>query len=202
MAVGGGPKHVAPSDRASRPIWWWFVLHGVVVLVWGVFVLVSPLEGREGWLVDGAAFAVMLIVAGALLVAQGLALRTYGPGRFGLIGGGVLAVLAGAAVGTAAAFGEADAVFWIVIGFYVVEGVVFIAGSRPGAPFRHWGILMGAIIYVALALLVSLRFTIDRDYGLVTPVWGALGVLYGVAMIAASIQVRHAVIAQGGAARN
>jgi len=201
VSVTGGPQDDAPTERPWRPLWWWFIIHGTVVAAWGLFALVSPVRGAEGWILDGIAYGVMLVLAGAQLVVQGLGWRRYGPGWIGIFLGGIIGILFAVACFIAAALGSADAMFWVVMVFLAVEGTVFIAGTFRGLVFRNWGVLMGGIIYLALVVMLVLRFTIDRDFEILDPVWGALGLLYGFAMIAAAIQVRHSAIAEGGRAR-
>ena len=156
------------------------------------------MRGSDGWIVDGAAYGIMLVLAGAQLVVQGLGWRRYGDGWLGIFLGGIVGILFAAAVLVSAALGSADAIFWVVMAFLAVEGTIFITGTSSGLLFRNWGVLMGGIIYIALVVMLVLRFTIDHDYEILDPVWGALGLLYGFAMIAAAIQVRHNAIAQGG----
>ena len=198
MSAIGLSQRAGSAERPWRPLWWWFIIHGAVVAAWGLFALISPVRGAEGWLLDGIAYGVMLVLAGVQLVVQGLGWRRYGPGWIGIFLGGLVAILFAAACFAAAALGSADAVFWIVIAFLAVEGTVFIAGTFRGLVFRNWGVLMGGIIYIALVVMLVLRFTIDRDFEILDPVWGALGLLYGFATIAAAIQVRHTAIADGG----
>lgn len=198
MSVADGPQRAAAAPRPWRPIWWWFVVHGTVVAAWGLFALVSPIRGPAGWVLDGAAFSLMLVLAGAQLIVQGIASRRYGTGWIGVLLGGIVATLFAAACAIAAALGSADGVFWVVMAFLAVEGTVFIAGTFRGLVFRNWGVLMGGIIYIALVVMLVLRLTIDRDFETLDPVWGSLGLLYGFSMIAAAIQVRHNAIAGGG----
>lgn len=198
MSTERGLGRVAPTTRPWRPLWWWFVVQGALVGAWGLFALVSPVRGREGWLLDGAAFGIMLVLAGTVLVVQGIVSRRYGRGWFGVLAGGVLAIVCGVACFTSVGLGSADALFWVVTAFYVIEGLVFIAGTSGGVVLRNWGVLMGGIVYLALVLLLVLRFTIDRDFEIIDPVWGSMGLLYGIAMIAAAMLTRHNAIAQGG----
>ena len=201
VPVSGGPQDFGPPERPWRPLWWWFVIHGAIVAAWGSFVLLTPWRGYEAWLIDGVAFGVMLVLAGTQLIVQGPMSRRYGRGWLGLTLGGICGIVFAAACFIAAAFGSADALFWVVIVFYVVEGLVFILGTSGGPIFRYWGLLMGGIIYAALVTLLTLRFTIDQNFELLDTVWGALGLLYGIAMIAAAVQVRYAAIAEGDSTR-
>ena len=198
MSANGVPRGAAPQERPWRPLWWWFVIHGTVVSAWGLFALISPMRGAEGWLIDGFAYGVMLLLAGAQLIIQGYGWRRYGDGWLGIFLGGVVGMLFGAAVVVSALLGQPDVIFWIVIVFLAVEGTIFIMGTSSGLLFRNWGVLMGGIIYIALVVMLVLRFTIDQDFEILDPVWGALGLLYGFSMIAAAIQVRHNAITQGG----
>lgn len=195
MSDTGGSEQVLPPQAPWRPLWWWFLLHGILVGAWGLFALVSPARGPEGWVLDGIAYGVMLVLAGTQLVVQGLGWRRYGRGWLAMLVAGVLAIATAFACFAAGAARSADAMFWIVIVFLALEGTVFVVGTLRGALFRAWGLLMGGVIYAALVLLAVLRFTIDIGYELLDPVWGALGLLYGIAMITAAIQVRHAGIA-------
>lgn len=201
MSAASAPQHVVPPGRPWRPLWWWFVIHGSVVGAWGLFVLISPARGAAGWILDGIAYGVMLVLAGTQLVIQGLAWRRYGPGWLGIFLGGIVGILFAAACFVAAALGSADGMFWVVIVFLTVEGAVFIAGMFRGLVFRNCGVLMGGIVYLSLVVMLVLRFTIDRDFEILDPVWGALGLLYGIATIAAAVQVRHTAIAEGGLPR-
>lgn len=198
MPVNGEVERPESSEPPWRPLWWWFVIHGVIVAAWGVFALVSPVSGVSGWLLDGTAYGIMLVLAGSQLVAQGLTWRRHGPGWIGMLLAGVVALCAAILCITAGALGNADALFWIVIAFFAVEGAVFIAGTYGVPAYRYWGILMGGIVYLALIVMVVLRLTIDVDFDVVDPVWAALALLYGIAMISASLQVRHDTIADRG----
>lgn len=192
MSDTGGSQEVSLPERPWRPLWWWFLVHGAVVGGWGLFALISPVRGPEGWVLDGVAYGVMLVLAGAQLVVQGLGWRRYGRGWLGMFLGGLVAIGFAVACFIAGARGDADAMFWIVVTFLAVEGVVFILGTLGGALFRFWGLLMGGTIYLALILMLVLHLTIDDRFEILDPVWGSLGLLYGIAMITAAVQVRHA----------
>ncbi|MBO9577578.1 MAG: hypothetical protein J7480_02260 [Microbacteriaceae bacterium] len=185
------------SDAPWRPLWWWFIVHGAIISAWGVFALVTTVPGGAGWVLDGIAFGVMLLIGGVQLVVQGWSGRRYGPGWPGIFVGGIVPICFGTAIFVIAATLDATAVFWTIIAFLFVEGGVFIVGTWPGPVFRFWGLLMGGIVCIAFLVMLVLFWLFGGDFEILDPAFGALGVLYGMAMIVAAVQARQAGIERG-----
>ena len=176
--------------RPLRPVWWWFLVQGGLIAIWGGFALVSPVAGAPGWILDGTIYGIVLLLGGALLLLQCWDARRTGSGWLGLSIGGLLAMLAGLACFVAGGLGDATALFWVIAIFLVVIGVVFIVGTVHDPIYRSWGLLMGGIILLAVATLLGVHFVFGGDFDVLDPVLGSLGLLYGIALIVAAIQVR------------
>lgn len=191
-------SHTGPRGL-GRPLWWWFLLHGALIAVWGAFALISPFPGAAGWIIDGIGYGIVLVVAGVQLALQGWLGHRHGRGVLAFCVGGMLGVLVGVGLIVAGALGSATAIFWIVVPFLLVEGVLLIVGTVLDPVHRLWGLLMGGILLLALVVLVTVNVVFGGDYDVLDPVLGAFGLLYGIAVILAAIQVRDSGITQDSA---
>jgi uncharacterized membrane protein HdeD (DUF308 family) len=171
-------------------VWWWFLVQGGLIALWGGFALVSPIAGAPGWILDGTTYGIILLLGGVLLLLQSWGARRTGTGWLGLALGGLMALLAGLGCLIAGGLGNAVALFWVIVVFLVIEGTVFIAGTVRDPIYRVWGLLMGGIILLAVATLLGVHFVFGGDFDVLDPVLGSLGLLYGIALIVAAIQVR------------
>ncbi|OJX63388.1 MAG: hypothetical protein BGO95_00555 [Micrococcales bacterium 73-13] len=196
MADAEDPGSTA-GGRPRRPLWWWFIIHGAIIAAWGAFALISPIADAPGWIFDGVGYAITILIGGVQLAIQGWSGRRLGPGWLGLVLAGLVGMLFGVACFVAAGFGDADGLFWVVIVFLLVDGAVVVAGTVRDPVYRFWGILMGGIIEFAAVVLLVVYFVFPGDFNVIDPVFGSIGLLYGIAVIVGALQVRDTALRQG-----
>lgn len=189
--TGDVPQGALP--RAVRPLWWWFLVHGAVVCAWALFTIISPVSGGDGWIIDGVAFGVALLLVGGTLIRQAVerAPRRNGAGVF--LGGGVVMLLTAAACVLLGALRMPIAQLWVIFAYLVIEGAILTLGSLPFPAYRFWGALSGAPMFAA-ALGIGLLAWWSPGYDLMDLFFGVLGVLYGVAVVTAALQARSAAL--------
>ena len=184
--------------RVRRPLWWWFALHGAIVLAWAIAQLATPLMGGPGWTLDVALFGLMLVLAGVELVLQWLDWRHVGAPHDSrwLLVGGITAFAFGVACASVMPVGDPMVSYWVVVAYLLIEGGVFVFGGRRVASYAAWGGYMGGVIYLAAVVLLALRLVLSGvTWDVLDLVLGVLGVLYSVGVIVAALQVRARAIA-------
>jgi len=186
------------TGRVARPTWWWFLLHGVLVAVFGVVALATPFDGAGGYLVDGFVFGVLCFVVGWQIVIQAWQSRTFARGWGVLFAVGVHAAGAAVAFCVLAVLGMPYALFWSVIGFLMVEGCLLAIGLLWSPLYRMWGILMGTCLFLA-ALIMMIAWLADPSHSFDIPDtgMGIASLLYGCAVFVAALQARAADVGRG-----
>jgi uncharacterized membrane protein HdeD (DUF308 family) len=126
-------------------------LTGVVAIVLGILLLAMP----------GATLKTVIYLFGILVVVYGLArivagLRGRMESKSAAIAGGILAIIAGAAI---LAWPEMTAVtmIWIIGGWAIATGFMDIVGawaSKGGAGHKVWGTISGLVSIVFGVLLL------------------------------------------------
>jgi len=181
------------TSRHPPPIWVWFLLHGGIVVCWAVFEVVSPMRGAAGWRLDGLVFGAMILVAGAVLMAQGVVLRGLGRGRAALIASGANAFVFAAPHLLAYLYGTADTMFWVIVVYLVIEGALFWLGFSVAPPLRTWGLLMGLVVAAGVALLLVVYAAFgEARWDALDLAFGFMGLVYSIAVGVGALQVRHA----------
>ena len=180
------------ARRPVKPVWWWFLIHGLLAIAYGMVVLGTPFADEAGFLVDGVAMATLSLLAGAQVAIQGVLSRPE-PGWGVLLVAGLHAMAAGVAFAVLAALGLRTALFWSIASFLVVEGLVLILGLWPAPVYRLWGVLLGGCMIVSAATLAALWLaTPGHPYDIPDAGLGICGLLYGFAALVAALQVRAA----------
>jgi len=165
------------------------MLHGFAVCVWGLFAILTPVPGREGWVVDGTGFGVVLLIVGVILILQGVIGRGPRKGTWPFILAGGVMLATGAAAIILGALDRPVAILWSVFGYLLVDGLILTLGTLPRPAYRFWGALSGAPMFVA-ALGILLLWTFFPGYDVMDTVFGALGVFYGICVVTASVLAR------------
>jgi len=188
VATGGVPGQ--RSLRRGKPVWWWFSIHGVLASAFGLFALLTPSSDAAGFLIDGRAFATLMLLCGGIIVAQALGARTT-PGWQMFLAIGIHALAAGVVMWIVASLGLAVALYWCILGFFVVEGLLLVIGLWRSPVFRLWGALMGACMITA-STIMTVAWLADPHHSYDIPSTG-LGIsclFYGVAIFVAAILAR------------
>lgn len=185
--------------RPARPVWWWFALHGLLAIAFGVFTLLTPFTDEPGYLIDAHAFAILALLAGAELGILGFLSRGT-RGWVVLLVAGAHAAAASVLFWVLAALGQAHALLWSSFGFLVVEGALLLVGLLRSSSYRLWGILLGACLMAAAAImLTSWLADPEHSFDLPDAAMGVAALLYGVAVFVAALQARGTGL--GGAPR-
>lgn len=164
------------------------MLHGLAVCAWGLFAILTPFRGLDGWIVDGIAFGADLLVVGAILLLQSGGGRGPGSTWPFRIAGLVMLAAAGTciALGTS---GRAIAVMWTIFAYLIVDGLVLTLGTLRSPTSRFWGALGGAPMFVA-ALGILLLWMFFPGYDVMDRVFGVFGMFYGICVVTASLLAR------------
>jgi uncharacterized membrane protein HdeD (DUF308 family) len=180
--------------RIAKPAWWWFSLHGALAIAFGAFTLLTPSGNAAGFLLDGRTFATLMLLSGPLIILQAVGARgTSGWQMFLVIG--IHALLAGVALWIIASLGLAAALYWSVLSFFIVEGLLLVIGLWRSPVFRLWGALMGACM-ITSSTIMTVAWLADPDHSYDIPSTG-LGIsclFYGVAILVAAILSRSAAL--------
>lgn len=165
------------------------MLHGLAVCAWGLFAILTPGHGQEGWVIDGIAFGVDLLIVGMILVLQGL--LGIGPreGRWPFVVGGAFMIAAAVTGIVLGAAHQPIAVMWVVFGYLVVEGLVLTLGTVRSPAYRFWGALGGVPMFVAAAG-IALLWVLFPGFDVMDIVFGAFGIFYGICVVTASLLAR------------
>ncbi len=174
-------------------MWWWFVIHGLLGVAFGIFTLATPYSDTSSFLLDGCAFALFLFLSGTQVAIQAILSRGFGRGWGVLLAAGVHAAAAGIVLWTIAMLALPYAHFWSGVSFLLVEGLLLMLGLLRSPAYRLWGLLMGSCMIVAAALMTA-AWLPDPEHSFDVPDlgMGIAGLLYGMAVFVAALQVRAA----------
>ncbi len=187
------PQSAKLTTRSTiQSLWWIWLLRGILLIVLGIYALVSPGTTVAAFVIVAAAYAV---VDGILLIVTGISARDSDKGWGWIVAQGVLTTIAGLIVLTLPGLFGMLAVFgflWFqVIGAGVGGVLGIIAAARSTASGKGWAITSGVFsVLFALALLVLLVLT-PQSLALAL-IWtvGVVAVLLGIGFVITAVQVR------------
>lgn len=178
------PRHETLIGRFGRELWYYSLIRGIIALVFGILVLVSPLATV---MVGVVWLGVFWIVDGVLAVVDGVR-RRGSAGAGWEIAFGVIGVLAGLFLVIqplqAATTLVLIAAIWAIIG-----GLTIALGSLRGRgqPGWGWGVAVGAI-----TLLFGLVMVFQPGLALATFVLlvGWYAIVAGVSLVVLGLRMR------------
>lgn len=189
---------VEPAPKAFRPAWSWFLPHGVLAIAFGLFTLATPFTDASGFLLDGYAFAALCLVAGAQTIPLARQARPFDRHWIVLLAIGLHAMGAAIAFCLLSALQLPYGLFWSIVSFLMLQGVVLAVGLLRSAMFRMWGLLTGSCMFAgAVILMVTWLADPEHSFDIPDAGMGIAGVMYGIAVFVAALQARGAYYRQG-----
>ena len=169
------------------------MVHGLIVVAFSAFTLLTPLSDERGFLIDGYAFALLCAIVGWQISFQAIRSRRFARGWWVLLAAGLHAVAAAIAFWVLCALALPYALLWSIVSFMLLEGVILAIGLLWSPVYRMWGILMGVCLLIA-ALIMMFAWLADpgRSFDVPDAAMGVGGLLYGFAMFVAALQARAA----------
>jgi len=169
------------------------MVHGLIVVAFSVFTLLTPLSDERGFLIDGYGFALLCLIVGWQISIQAIQSRRFARGWWVLLAAGLHAVAASIAFWILCLLALPYALLWSIVSFLLLEGAILAIGLLWSPVYRMWGILMGTCM-LAAALIMMFAWLADpgRSFDIPDAAMGVGGLLYGFAVFVAALQARAA----------
>lgn len=198
-AVPGSPR---PVLGAVKPTWWWFMVHGLMVMVFGVITLATPLSDEHGFLIDTGWLAALCMLVGVQAALQATTSPTFAQGWWVLFAIGMHCFGAGIAFAILTGLALPYALFWSIVSFLSVNGLLLAIGLAWSPVYRMWGVLMGTCLIIAAAMLTA-AWLLDPSHSFDIPDagMGIAALLYGSAVFVAAMQARVVSLRSAGPGR-
>ncbi len=162
--------------------WWLVLLEGIIALIIGVYMIVSPIQATT---ILGLLMSIFLVINGAIQLYQSL--RNKGKGRFvkvamwrGIIGLAVGAFILVIWLVGVNARDFAIILLWLGLIVYGLLGVYLVIAGRSHRGGIRWSVLLGSVIILLFGLLVA--YDDFTDTGLINVI-AVLMVVLGILLI-------------------
>lgn len=170
--------------RLGRELWWYSLLRGIIAVVFGILVLVSPLSAL---MVGVIWLGVFWIIDGVLAVVDGVRRRGT-PGAGWEIAFGVVGALAGLFLAIHPL--QAASTLVLIAGIWAIIGGITIALGAlrgRGMPGWGWGVALGVI-----TLLFGILMVASPGLALATFVLfvGWYAIVAGIALVVLGLRIR------------
>ncbi len=181
---------------AVRSLWWLVLVRGILLVLLGIFALVSPVLAVWAIVVAFGAYAV---VDGVFVIIAAITSRKAYPNWGWVIAQGALTIIAGVLIlalpGIVGAFGVL-VLLWFLVFSSIVGGIMQIIAAARQRESRVWGIVAGVldILFGALIGILVLVNPVSTSFALIWVI-AIAAIVFGVILIVTSFQVRRGVVA-------